>query len=111
MEKGMVKINREDLAEIRNDLLKIVYDTFTAKDPNRKRIKKKGELKRLLRNGSYDRIAIWADGRWEDVGTGYAAGEISGENPNIYIVRSLLNDLTWREIDELVREKERELNR
>ena len=106
-----IKISKEDREEIRDDLLKIVYDTFTAKDPNRKRIKKKGELKKLLRNENYDRIAIWADGRWEDVGTGYAAGEISGENPNIYIVRSLLNDLTWREIDELVREKERELNR
>ena len=110
MEKGMV-ISKEDRKEIRDELFKLVYDSFTAKDPRRKRIKKKGKLKRLLRNGSYDRIGIWPDGRWKDVGSGYAAGEISGENPDIYILRSLLNDLTWREIDELVREKERELNR
>jgi len=109
MEKGMV-ISKEDRKEIRDELFKLVYDSFTAKDPRRKRIKKKGKLKRLLRNEDYDRIGIWPDGRWEDVGSGYA-GEVSGENPEIYILRSFNYDLTWRKIDELVREKERELNR
>lgn len=105
-----IKISKEDREEIRNDLFKLVYDTFTSKDPNRKRIKKKGELKKLLRNENYDRIGIWPDGRWEDVGSGYA-GEVSGENPEIYILRSFNYDLTWREINELVKEKEIELNR
>ena len=82
----------------------------TASDPNRKKIKNKGELKKLLRNEDYDRIGIWTDGRWEDVGSGYA-GEISSKNPEIYILRSFNHDLTWREIDELIKEKEYELNR
>jgi len=74
------------------------------------RIKNKGLLKKLLRNEGYNRIAIWADGSWVDVGTGYA-GEQSGDNPEIYIQRSFHYDLTTLEINALVAKKETELNR
>lgn len=74
------------------------------------RIKKKGDLKTILRNEGYGRIAIWADGVWADVGTGYG-GEQDGDNPITYIQRSNWYNLTWKEIDELVAEKEGELNR
>ena len=74
------------------------------------KIKEKGSLKEILRIENYDRIAIWPDGAWVDVGTGYA-GEQDGNNPAIYIQRSFHYDLTWKEITELIAEKEEELNR
>ena len=74
------------------------------------RIKKKGDLKAMLRNEGYDRIAIWANGVWVDVGTGYA-GEQNEDNPVTYISRSSWYDLTWKEVFEIVKQKEEELNR
>ena len=74
------------------------------------RIKGKCDLKETLRYENYDRIAIWANGVWVDVGTGYA-GEQDGNNPEVYINRSYHYDLTFKEISELIKEKEEELNR
>jgi len=76
---------------------------------NRIKIKKKGELKKLLKNEGYDRIAIWSDGTWSDVGCGYS-GEQTGANPVCYIGRSFNYDLTFSEIDSLVSEKEYEIS-
>lgn len=73
------------------------------------KIKKKGELRRLLRTEGYDRIAIWKNGTWADVGTGYA-GEQEGDNPSVYIQRSFHCNLTWEEIAEIVKERERDIN-
>jgi len=60
------------------------------------KIKKKGALKELLRNEGYDKIGIWKDGSWADVGSGYS-GEQSGDNPVYYISRIFHHDLTWAE--------------
>ena len=68
------------------------------------KIKKKGALKRLLRNEGYDKIGTWAN-----VGTGYG-GEQDGDNPACYIGRSFHYDLTWAEINSLVSEKEYEID-
>jgi len=72
-------------------------------------IKKKGALKKLLREEGYNKIGIWADGNWTDVGSGYA-GEQAGDNPVCYIGRNFHYDLTWAEIDNLVSEKEYEID-
>ena len=73
------------------------------------KIKNKETLKWALRDENYDRIAIWADGEWSNVGTSYA-GEQDGDNPAAYIQRSFWYDLTWKEITVLIAEKEAEIN-
>ena len=73
-------------------------------------IKQKGSLKHLLYHEGYDKIAIWADGTWVNVGSGYG-GEQSGDNPEVYILRSSNYDLTRKEVNNLIVEKEIELNR
>ena len=74
------------------------------------KIKNKTTLKELLRDEGYDKIAIWSDGIWSDVGTNYG-GEQDGNNPSVYIARSQNYDLTYREINSLVKNKEAEINR
>lgn len=76
--------------------------------PKVTRIKGKTALKILLREEGYDRIAIWADGVWADVGTGYD-GEQDGDNPVAYIQRSFNYDLTHKEIGMLISSKEAEI--
>jgi len=73
------------------------------------KIKNKAALKELLRNEGYDKIAIWSDGTWSDVGTNYG-GEKGKNNPSTYISRSQNYDLTYREIGSLVKHKEAEIN-
>lgn len=74
------------------------------------KIKNKTGLKATLKNENYDRIAIWSDGRWVDVGSGYG-GEQDGNNPVAFIRRAEYYDLTTKEINALVAEKEEEINR
>lgn len=74
------------------------------------KIKNKTGLRAVLRHENYDRIAIWGNGTWIDVGMGYN-GETEGNNPILYIKRSLWYNLTHREISALIIEKEKELNR
>ena len=66
------------------------------------KIKAKGNLKKTLRDESYDIIIFWENGTWAVVSTGYA-GEQDGDNPICSIRRSSYYDLTWKEIHQLVR--------
>ena len=74
------------------------------------KIQDKTNLKKLLRHEGYDNIAIWADGRWSDVGSGYGGEQDGNNNPSTFIKRSNHYDLTAREILELIRAKEQEIN-
>lgn len=73
------------------------------------KIKDKKGLKELLRNEGYDKIVIWEDGTWANVGTGYG-GEQDGNNPATSIDRVSNYNLTHKQISELVKRTEEEIN-
>jgi hypothetical protein len=66
------------------------------------KIKDKGLLKNYIYCEGFDKIAIWADGNWSDVGSGYG-GEMDGNNPECYISRVAFHGLTRREINNLIK--------
>ena len=73
------------------------------------RIKNKTELRKVLHEGNFDRIVFWSDGSWNDVGTGYG-GEQSGDNPVCGLARSRFYDVTYKMIDEKLKEIEHEID-
>lgn len=44
------------------------------------KIKEVTKLRKVLKEGGYGKIAVWKDGSWDLVSSGYA-GEQSGDNP------------------------------
>lgn len=66
------------------------------------KIKNKMMLRDRLNHGNYDVIAIWNDGRWAEVGTGYG-GEQDGHNPMVKVKRAWSGELTHAGITELIR--------
>lgn len=57
---------------------------------------------------SYDVIAIWKNGQWDEVGTGYG-GELNGDNPLLKIRRSSYYD--WFDNKTIARQFIRYLNK
>lgn len=66
------------------------------------KIKNKGKLKKMWRSESWDVLAVWPNGSWAEVGTGYG-GEQDGDNPLFTISRSRYYDLTVREVGKLIK--------
>lgn len=66
-------------------------------------------IKNILRSESYDKILIWKDGSWDLSSSGYS-GEQDGVNPVIVLNRVLYVDLTYRQIDELIKNIKEQLN-
>lgn len=64
------------------------------------RLKNKMNLRDRLNHNNYDKIAIWADGMWAEVGDHYG-GERSGDNPIFIIRRAYFGEMTHRAIKEL----------
>jgi len=65
-------------------------------------LKRKGELKRMWACEGWDKIAIWGDGRWVDVGTGYG-GEMDGDDPILTLSRSCFYDTTTKERNAMIK--------
>lgn len=73
------------------------------------KIQKKTMLRKVLHENNFDNIAIWEDGSWVDVGTGYG-GEQDGNNPVTGIARPQFYDVTHKDISEKFVEIEEFLN-
>jgi len=73
------------------------------------KLKQKGVLKEKFKTESWGKIAIWSDGSWVDVGTGYG-GEQDGNNPKLYLSRPYFYDTTQAERRRMIRAIERALN-
>jgi len=61
-----------------------------------KKLKSIERLKKLFETEGWDRIAIWANGSWVNVGSGYG-GEQDGDNPKLYLSRRSFYNTTERE--------------
>ena len=61
------------------------------REENKMKIRNKKSLANRLVKENYDVIAIWKNGQWNDVGTGYG-GEQDEDNPIIKIRRSSYYD-------------------
>ena len=62
-------------------------------------------LRNRLNHNNYDKIAVWKNGIWAEVGCAYT-GEISGDDPVFYIRRAHLGEMTHRAITDLFHEIE-----
>lgn len=73
------------------------------------KIKQKGLLREYLKNEGYDIIIFWPNGKWNLVSTGYG-GEQDGNDPIARINRVYNYDLTRKQIDELIKKTEQDIN-
>lgn len=75
----------------------------------RRILKNRKDLEEVLYKEAYDQIAVWKDGYWVDVGTGYA-GEQDGDNPILFLQRHRLYDITKTQAKEIARKVNERLN-
>lgn len=68
-------------------------------------LKRKTELKDLLYHEGYDKIAIWKNGDWANVGIGYV-GEQEGDQPACFIRRNSFYNVTKKQVNEKIKEIE-----
>lgn len=69
------------------------------------KIQNKALLRKKLHSDNFERIAIWKDGSWADVGGGYG-GEQDGNNPCYFVSRQQYYETTHKMIDEIFSEAE-----
>ncbi len=72
-------------------------------------IKNKAELRKVLKEESYDKIIFWSDGNWTTVSNSYG-GEQDSNNPITGISRSNCYDLTHKDITRIIKEVEEKIN-
>ena len=69
------------------------------------RLLNKMVLRDRLNHNNYEKIAVWKNGTWADVGRAYIARE-SGDGPVCYIRREYHGEMTHRAITDLFHEIE-----
>ena len=62
-------------------------------------------LRNRLNHNNYDKIAVWKNGIWAEVGHAYA-GEKTGDNPVFFIRQAYYDEMTHRAISDLFHEIE-----